>query len=138
MISDYELGLKKDNTPVRFFIIDDSAFMIKTIRRMLEDFGGEVVGSADGKEAIETIKKMQTSIDVITCDIHMPDVDGVSLVPLIKQINPAIIVVMVSAMGSKDKVKESILKGANYFIVKPFKKDQVFKILKSVLRNILA
>jgi len=130
------LGTKEDGSSINAFIVDDSAFMIKTIQRMLEGFGCTVVGSAsDGEEAIVKVSQMIGKIDIVTLDISMPKRDGLSTLPEIIKIDPKIKVVMVSALGDKDKVKQAIILGAKHFVVKPFKKEKVFDILRWVVEK---
>lgn len=130
------LGTKDDGSAISAFIVDDSAFMIKTIQRMLESFGCTVIGSAaDGEEAITKIGQMSDQVDIVTLDISMPKKDGLSTLPEILKINSKIKVVMVSALGDKDKVKQAIILGAKHFVVKPFKQEKVFDILRWVVEK---
>ena len=130
------LGTKPDTTPIQTFIVDDSAFMVKTIQRMLEGFGCVVLGSAgDGEEAIKKVNDIATKIDLITLDISMPKKDGLAALPELIKLNPRLKIVMVSALGDKDKVKQAIMSGAKHFVVKPFKQEKVFDIIRWVLEK---
>lgn len=130
------IGTKPDGSPIKVFIVDDSAFMVKTIQRMLEGFGCEVLGSAgNGEEAIETVGSIASTIDLITLDISMPKKDGLTALPELIKLNPKLKIVMVSALGDKEKVKQAIVSGAKHFIVKPFKQEKVFDIIRWVMQN---
>ncbi len=130
------LGTKPDGSPIKVFIVDDSAFMVKTIQRMLDGFGCEVLGSAsNGEEAIDLVGPISSTIDLITLDISMPKKDGLTALPELIKLNPKLKVVMVSALGDKEKVKQAIVSGAKHFIVKPFKQEKVFDIVRWVLQN---
>lgn len=130
------MGTKADGSPVNAFIVDDSVFMVKTIRRMLESFGVVIVGTAnDGEEAVTEVAKVAAQIDLITLDISMPKKDGLQALPELIKLNPRIKVVMVSAMGDKDKVKQAIVSGAKHFVVKPFKQEKVFDIIRWVMEK---
>lgn len=128
------LGTKENNSPVNIFIVDDSAFMVKTINKMLVAFGCNVVGSAnDGDAAIQNFFGLKNQVDLVTLDISMPKRDGLSALPELLKINPSVKVVMISALGDKEKVKQAIVLGAKHFIVKPFKPEKVYDIIKWVL-----
>ena len=106
----------------RVLIVDDAAFMRMTIKNMLSNYDYEIVGEAEnGLEAVEKYKELQP--DIVTMDITMPELDGIQALRMIKKINPAAGVVMVSALGQEAKMKESIIYGAKGFIVKPFKEE---------------
>ena len=131
------IGTKPDGSSIKVFIVDDSAFMVKTIQRMLEGFGCEVVGSANnGEEAISMIGSgLGASIDLVTLDISMPKKDGLTALPELIKLQPKLRVIMVSALGDKEKVKQAIVSGAKHFIVKPFKQEKVFDIVRWVMQN---
>ena len=65
----------------------------------------------------------------------MPKKDGLTALPELIKLNPKLKVVMVSALGDKEKVKQAIVSGAKHFIVKPFKQEKVFDIVRWVLQN---
>lgn len=130
------LGTKENGDLINAFIVDDSAFMVKTIQRMMEGFGCGIAGSAaDGDEAVKKVAQLHDKIDIITLDISMPKKDGLSALPELLKIDPRLKVVMVSALGDKDKVKQAIMLGAKHFVVKPFKQEKVFDIIRWVIEK---
>jgi two-component system chemotaxis response regulator CheY len=113
----------------RVLIVDDAAFMRGTLKIMLERNGYEIVGEANnGEEAIEKFKELKP--DIVTLDITMPRMDGISALKNIVQINRNAKIIMVSAMGQESLVKEAVINGAKGFVVKPFKEDTVIKALE--------
>jgi len=115
-------------------VVDDSAFMVKNLVRMLESFGAEVVETAEnGVEAVEAVEKHGGDLDFVTLDITMPEKNGIEALEEILEIEPDLNVCMVSAMGQEDTVKKCVMKGAKHFIVKPFERDDVFEKLSDVL-----
>jgi two-component system chemotaxis response regulator CheY len=116
----------------KVLIVDDATFIRFTLRQMLEKNGFEIVAEAEnGAVAVQKYREYQP--DIITMDITMPELDGVTALKQIKAIDPKARIVMVSAMGQEAIVKEAIINGANYFIVKPFKEEQVLETLTKVL-----
>jgi two-component system chemotaxis response regulator CheY len=117
-------------------VVDDSAFMVKNLKRMLESFDADVIATAeDGTEAVDIVKNKGDELDFITLDITMPEMDGLEALEKIKDIQPDVIVVMVSAMGQEETVKKSVMKGAEHFIVKPFEREDVHEKLEEVLND---
>ena len=115
----------------RVLIVDDAAFMRMTIKNMLANYEYEIVGEAEnGLEAVEKYK--QLSPDIVTMDITMPELDGIQALRMIKEINPAASVVMISALGQESKMKEAIIYGAKGFIVKPFKEEILLSALSKL------
>ncbi len=129
-----DTGIKPDGTPYKVLITDDSAFILKQLARVLTSAGYEVLGEAlNGKQAVEFHKARGAEIDITTMDITMPEMNGIEAVEAIMALNPAAKIVMVSALGHEALVKQAILRGAKHFIVKPFQREQVLKVLKGVL-----
>jgi two-component system chemotaxis response regulator CheY len=115
-------------------VVDDSAFMVKNLVRMLESFGAEVLETAEnGVEAVEAVDEHGDDLDFITLDITMPEKNGIEALEEILDMYPDMKVCMVSAMGQEDTVKKCVMKGAKHFIVKPFERDDVFEKLTEVL-----
>lgn len=112
-------------------IVDDAIFMRLAIRKMLEGNGFNVIGEAENGE-IGVIKYKELHPDIVTMDITMPEVSGISALKSIMQYDPDAKVVMVSAMGQDKLVMEAILNGAKSFIVKPFKEEHVITALKKI------
>ena len=115
----------------KVLVVDDAAFMRVSIKKMLANNGYEVVGEAEnGKVAIQ--KYQELSPDVITMDITMPEMDGLTSLKEILSINPSANVIMISAMGQESMVREAVMSGAKGFIVKPFKEDIILDALKNL------
>ncbi|MCD9023372.1 response regulator [Cohnella silvisoli] len=116
----------------RILIVDDAAFMRMMIRDILTKNGYEVVGEAqDGAQAIEKYKELTP--DLITMDITMPEMDGITALKEIRKLDTNAKVIMCSAMGQQAMVIDAIQAGAKDFIVKPFQADRVIEAIKKTL-----
>ncbi|MBL8993631.1 MAG: response regulator [Spirochaetia bacterium] len=125
-------GIKEDGKPIRVLVVDDSKFIAKQLAQILTSEMYEVCGTAeDGNEAVK--KFMELSPDVTTLDITMPNLDGLGALDQIIKYNPKAKVVMVSALGKEDTVKDALTRGAVNFIVKPFNRNQVLERFRKVL-----
>jgi len=115
----------------KVLVVDDAAFMRRSLKIMLERNGYEVVGEAEnGKAAIQKYRELKP--DIVTMDITMPEMDGIQAVKTIKQIASDPKIVMISALGQENYIREAVLSGAVGFIVKPFKEEQVIRALNKI------
>lgn len=113
-------------------IVDDAAFMRMVLRGILEESGHQVVGEADnGENAVKVYNKVRP--DLVTLDITMPVMDGISAARAIMALDPQAKIIMCSAMGQQMMVVDAIKAGAKDFIVKPFQKDRVLEAIKKAL-----
>lgn len=115
-------------------VVDDAKFMRAKLKSILETGNFKILGEAeDGKIAVQLYAKLKP--DLVTMDITMPNVDGITALKAIKKINPEAKVVMISALGQKDKVKDAIIAGASDFIIKPFIPEKVVECLTRITKN---
>jgi two-component system, chemotaxis family, chemotaxis protein CheY len=116
----------------RILVVDDAAFMRMMIKDILSKNGYEVVGEAqDGAQAIEKFKELRP--DLVTMDITMPEMDGITALREIKKLDGNARVIMCSAMGQQAMVIDAIQAGAKDFIVKPFQADRVIEAIKKTI-----
>ncbi|MBU0936732.1 MAG: response regulator [Spirochaetes bacterium] len=129
-------GLKPEGTPYRVLIVDDSMFIAKQLGQILTSEGFDVVGTAsDGMQGIEKYKELFPAVDLVTMDITMPQMDGVSALEKILEFDKNAAVVMVSALGKEDVVKKCLLMGAKSYIVKPLDRKKVLERILSILKK---
>src|SRR5271157_4575104 len=86
----------EDGQPVRYLIVDDSVFARKNLARMVESFGGQVVGEAgDGISAISEYERLTP--DIVLMDITMPQMEGIEAAEKIVRDHPSARIVMVTS-----------------------------------------
>ncbi|HZO86732.1 MAG TPA: response regulator [Chthonomonadaceae bacterium] len=118
--------------PKRVLITDDALFMRITLKNILTKGGYEVVGeAANGKESVDLY--LQIKPDLVTMDITMPEMDGITAVREIKKRDPSANIIMCTAMGQKNMVMEAVAAGAKDFIVKPFQPDKVLEAVQKLI-----
>ncbi len=101
-------------------VLDDDVFTRKLISLMLERAGYRVTAVATAEEALKTLAASE--VDVITCDLMMPGVDGISFLTQLKS-NPQyahIPVVVITAAGLSGIIEKAHAVGAAAVIEKPF------------------
>ena len=126
-------SVNKGDGKASIVIVDDSIFIRKMLRNMVEEMGYVVVGEAvNGKEAVEEYKKHKP--DIITLDITMPVMDGLEALSEIMKYDNKAKVVMITAAGQQVKVIQALKIGAEKFVVKPFDKEKVRKTLEEMVK----
>src|ERR1700723_4067866 len=121
-----------DNQPVRYLIVDDSVFARKNLSKMVESFGGQVVGEAgDGVTAITEYDRLTP--DIVLMDITMPQMEGIEAAEKIVQQHPAARIVMVSSVGYQENIVAALQRGARHFVQKPVKPEVLYEIIKYVM-----
>ncbi len=127
--TDLEIDSSKSVPTV--LVVDDSALIRKILIKMLNENGYQVVGeAANGAEGVELYKDLEP--DIVTLDITMPVMDGVTALKQIKEYNPMALVAMISAAGQKDKLMDALKEGAELFFTKPFNEQEVISSLKNI------
>ncbi|MBN2625412.1 MAG: response regulator [Spirochaetales bacterium] len=128
-------GVSSDGKAYRVLVVDDSMFVTKQINQILTSEGFEVVATAaDGAEGVEKYKELYPNIDIVTMDITMPRMDGITALEKIIEFDSDAKVIMVSALGKQDLVKKSLMVGAKNYIVKPLNRSQVLERVVSVCK----
>ncbi len=131
------IGEKNDGTKYRVLIIDDSIFVVKQLIQILQSENFDIVDSAtDGELGYEKFKEYYPNIDLITLDITMPKMDGITLLEKIMEFDKNIKAIMISALGKEDLVKKALLAGAKNYIIKPLDRNKVLERIESVLKGV--
>jgi two-component system chemotaxis response regulator CheY len=116
----------------RILVVDDAAFMRMMIKDILTKNGYTIVGEAEnGLVAIERFLELRP--DLVTMDITMPELDGISAVREIRKIDPQAKIIICSAMGQQAMVIDAIQAGARDFVVKPFQPERVLEAIGKAL-----
>lgn len=114
----------------RVLVADDALFMRVTLKKILTEGGFEVAGeAANGAEAVRLYQELKP--DVVTMDITMPEMDGITALKQIRALDPEAKVIMCTAMGQRNMVVEAVQSGAKDFIVKPYQPDRVVQAVKA-------
>jgi len=108
---------------LRILIVDDSLIMRKNLTKNLKVLGHEIIGEAnDGRQSIDLYKTLQP--DLVTMDITMPDMDGITAVKKIKEIDAEANIIMVTSHGQEAMVMDALKSGAKGYMLKPVTPDK--------------
>lgn len=118
---------------IRIMIVDDHALMREGLRKLLEmdDKVNVIYGASDGVDAIDFVEK-HGNIDVILLDINMPKLNGIETLKKIKQIAPAIKVIMLTVYDDREYLIETLNLGSNGYVLKDSEADSLIKAIESV------
>ncbi len=117
-------------------LVDDSATVRGLVARALRLAGlplGTVLQAGNGAEALEVLKTQE--VDVIVTDIHMPEMDGLTLIRHLRA-DPSfkdLPVIVVSTEGGAERIAEARELGISAYLRKPFKPEQVKEAVNSAL-----
>ena len=118
-------------TMATVMVVDDSEFMRRVLRNILEGGGHRVVEARNADEALRMFQN--ESVDIVTMDIVMPETDGIEAVKRLKEADEDIRIIMISALGHQKTVMRALEAGAMDFIMKPFTADDVLESVNAVL-----
>jgi len=117
----------------RILIVDDQ----KGVRRLLEELfkkeGWDVQIAGDGKEAIHMVEELMPELDLILMDVKMPNMNGLEATRIIMERNFNIPIIMMTAYGENEVVKQAVDAGAKKCISKPFD----IMVLRDMVNNLM-
>ena len=116
-------------------IVDDSSSLRTVVRIALTRAGYDVVEAADGVQALAAMDA-GTRINLVVCDVNMPNMDGITFVSTMKQnakhkFTP---VIMLTTEGQEDKKNQGRAAGAKAWIVKPFNPPQLLDAVSKLIQ----
>jgi len=117
----------------RIMIVDDSVTVRQVLRLTLSNAGYELLEACDGEDALNVLSG--ESLDMMITDLNMPKLDGIELIRKVRQ-KPEyrfLPIVMLTTESADEKKQAGKSAGASGWIVKPFKPEQLLKVVKMVL-----
>jgi len=126
------------NNP-KILVIDDEASMCEFMRIMLDKEGYKVTIETSAQDALKGLtnaqKDTKSRYDLMITDLMMPEMSGLDLLAKAHKIDPEIEVIVMTAFGSIDTAVEALKKGANDYITKPFKIEEIKIAIKKAVDN---
>ncbi|WP_313569192.1 sigma-54 dependent transcriptional regulator [Acetoanaerobium noterae] len=115
----------------KILIADDEPNMIWALKRALIKEGYEVLSVENGEEAVESFKEQES--DLVILDLKMPKMDGMEALTAIKEINPKVPIIMITAHGTTKVAVEAMKVGALDYISKPFDIEELRVTIRKAL-----
>ncbi len=118
----------------RLLIVDDEAVALRNLERVMGKAGYRVTAVQSGEEALTLIEAQP--FDVLLTDLRMEKVDGMRLLKACRTRQPDCEVIMITGYASAESAVEAMKQGAFYYITKPFRLDEVRKMVAEAMEKI--
>jgi len=117
-----ELPRKRRTAPngKMILVVDDEDRVLDVNREILEAVGYKVLAARNGNEAVEIYRAHRNEIELVLLDLIMPGMNGFETYGVLKEMNPAVKVIIVSAFSAEGHVSELLRRGCRAFVRKPF------------------
>lgn len=112
----------------RVLVVDDESSILDSLRILLKNEGFVPYTALGGKQGIERLPELRP--DIILTDVRMPDVGGVQLLSVARQVDPDVPVILMTAQATLQSAMQAVNEGAFYYIQKPFRNDELLAILR--------
>jgi len=117
----------------KLLIVDDDRNLLELMRMRLEAARYEVTAAADEAEAKEAVR--QTAFDLAVIDLQLAHQDGISLMEELRQVNPEMPAIILTAHGSIETAVEAMRRGAYTYLTKPFDARELLLHIERALEN---
>lgn len=117
----------------KVLIADDEKELRESIRASLEHLGFETVLAADGEEAVQKAQENEVSIAIL--DVNMPRKTGIEALREIKENDPSVLVLMITAHGNVSDAVEALKEGAFNYIEKPVKESHLRELVEKASKT---
>jgi two-component system, NtrC family, response regulator PilR len=114
-------------------IVDDEQSYRQLLSLVFESDGHSIRTATNGREALALLQ--QDAIDVVISDVRMPDMDGIEMLSSVRETQPDLGVVLMTAFASVETAREAFKLGADDFIQKPFDVEELKLIVKKTLEK---
>src|SRR5580765_6906154 len=119
--------------PATLLVADDDPGLRESLERTLTREGYRVVLASDGRAALERVQA--GGVDLIVTDLRMPGLTGLELLRAAKAIMPDVDVILLTAFGTVEEAVKAMKDGAYDFLTKPFRREQLVKLVDKALER---
>src|SRR6056297_3296169 len=117
----------------RILIVDDEAFIRDNLERILSEDGYRPFPTESSEVALKQVSEEE--IDLVLLDMNLGDTSGLDVLRQLKEIDPDVLVIIITGYGTVESAVEALKLGAYDFIKKPFKADAIHLIVKLALET---
>lgn len=118
-------------------VIEDELYIRLNICELLEDDGYLVIQAENGQKGIDILKTSFENIDLVLCDILMPEIDGYGVLTWIKSNVKTMNLpfIFLTALADQDNILNGIQTGAYYYLTKPYESDVLLALIRNALND---
>ena len=117
----------------KILIVDDESFICENLERILGEEQYTSVVAQTGKAALDALREEQ--VDLVLLDLNLPDISGIEILKKVKEMDPDLLVIIITGYASVESAVEALKMGAYDYIKKPFKADVIKLIVKLALET---
>lgn len=132
VLDEEEIGLPLGQQE-RILIVDDEAAIREVLKITLETYQYQVFTAASGAEAIALYQTDQSAIDLLLIDLMMPEMDGITLIATLRQLNPDVKAIAMSGLSPVKTSDRLVSLGFRDFLAKPLAIEDLLKVLRHCL-----
>jgi len=121
-------------TKGRLLIVDDEKVAVRNLEHVMKKEGYEVVATQSGGNALAHLEKQ--AFDVVLTDLRMEKVDGMQVLARCRQGSPDTEVILITGYATLESAVEAMKHGAFYYIAKPFRLDEVRKVVAEAMAKV--
>ncbi len=121
---------------LNILVIDDEPSILEFFARLLRLKGFSVQTAASGAAALEIMSGSE--VDLVITDIILPQMDGFQILDAVRQKNPDIPVIIMTGQGDAETVRKAMLRGADEYITKPFKREELSMVIERAVWKIVS
>ena len=118
----------------KLLIVDDERVALKNLEHVMKKEGYEVTATQSGQNALKLLDEQ--NFDVVLTDLRMEKVGGVQILSKCREFHPDTEVIMITGFATLESAVEAMKHGAFYYIAKPFKLDEVRKVVKEAVHKV--
>lgn len=122
------------HTGSKILIVDDEKIALKNLEHVMKKEGYDVIGTQSGPNALKLLEEQQ--FDLVLTDLRMEKVDGMQILKRCNELYPDMEVIMITGYATLESAVNAMKQGAFYYIAKPFKLDEVRRVVKEALEKV--
>ena len=126
-------ALLTDQAPRRVLVVDDEEAIRGAMSKFLRAKGYDVAAADDGPQALELLRRER--FDALLCDVRMPGMTGIEVVPRALELRPDLAILMLTAVNDAPTATEALARGALDYLMKPVELADLARALERALQR---
>ncbi len=125
--------MAQDSQAQRLLLVDDEVGYLEVLSKRLTHRGFDVTTASSGEEAIRALRNWEFDLAVV--DLKMEDMDGIEVLKVLKRMDPALQVIILTGHGSERAARDGLAHGAFDYLIKPIGLDPLIERIRAALSS---